>query len=106
MKTYYVYVLQCADGSLYTSITSDLEKRLEQHQSGKRIYTRDRGPVQLAFYETFDDISTAISAELEIKSWPRVKKEALIGRKHKPTLPKKKPSKRTLLRRNQLAFQL
>jgi len=107
MKTYYVYILKCADNSHYTSITSNLSKRLEEHQSGKRIFTRERRPIRLAFYEAFDDISTAISAELEIKSWPSVKKEALIGQEQPlSTLPKQKTSRRKRAKRNQLAFQL
>ncbi len=107
MKTYYVYILKCADDSHYTSITSNLSKRLEEHQSGKRIFTRERRPVRLAFYETFNDISAAISAELEIKSWPSVKKEALIGQEEPISkLPKPKPSRRKRAKRNQLAFQL
>ncbi|MEM7186282.1 MAG: GIY-YIG nuclease family protein [Bacteroidota bacterium] len=107
MKTYYVYILKCADDSHYTSITSNLSKRLEEHQSGKRIFTRDRRPVQLGFYETFDNLSTAISAELEIKSWPSVRKDALIGEKDSISkLPMRKPPRRKRMKKNQLAFQL
>ncbi len=78
MKTYSVYILKCADNSHYTSITCNLSKRLDEHQLGKRNYTRDRRPVQLAFYAEFPDISTAVSSELEIKSWPYAQKEILI----------------------------
>ena len=102
MKTYSVYILKCADNSHYTSITRDLSKRLDEHQQGKRNYTRGRRPVQLAFYKEFSDISTAVSSELEIKSWSRIKKEALIqGEKRIPKLLGKR-----VLRKNQLLLQL
>ncbi|MEZ4794864.1 MAG: GIY-YIG nuclease family protein [Flavobacteriaceae bacterium] len=80
MKSYFVYILRCADDSYYTGITSDLEKRLMQHNEGKTFdgYTLKRRPVTLVWYQEFNDPNQAISWEKRIKRWRRNKKEALI----------------------------
>ena len=81
MKLSYVYILKCSDGSYYTGVTSNLEKRLLEHQSGKHkdSYTNNRKPVELVFYADFTDIRLAIQSEKQIKKWSRAKKEALIN---------------------------
>lgn len=101
MKTYYVYLLKCADGSYYTGVTGNLPRRLEEHQQGQRRSTRQRLPIQLAFCTEFSNLSAAISSELEIKSWPRIKKETLIVGGKKQLKRKRRTPKRA-----QLAFQL
>ena len=72
---WYLYILRCRDGSLYTGITTDVEKRLEAHQSGKGAkYTRGRGPLELVYTEECVTHSQALKRELEIKAMPREKK--------------------------------
>ena len=79
MRTYWVYILKCSDGSYYTGSTSNIEKRISEHQQGEvKGYTHNRRPIELVFSENFDDVYNAISAERKIKKWTRVKKEALI----------------------------
>ena len=75
----YVYILKCGDGSLYCGYTNDVEKRFEKHKSGKGAkYTRSRLPLEIVHIEEFEDKSSALKRECEIKSMPRVKKERLI----------------------------
>ncbi len=79
-KTYWVYILKCIDGSYYTGSTSNLEKRLSEHQQGAIPgYTHKRRPVKLVFSDCFEEVYDAISAERQIKGWTRAKKEALIN---------------------------
>jgi putative endonuclease len=79
MKTAYMYILKCADGSYYTGSTYDLEYRLEQHRAGEGSnYTRKRLPVKLVYYEEYDTIYEAFSREKQVQGWSRKKKEALI----------------------------
>ena len=76
---WYLYILRCRDGSLYTGITTDVEKRLEAHQSGKGAkYTRGRGPLELVYREECGDHSAALKREAEIKALPREEKLKLI----------------------------
>jgi len=78
-KTCWVYILKCSDGSFYTGSTSNIEKRLSEHQNGTiKGYTSKRRPVKLVFSEHFESVYDAISAERQIKGWRRVKKIALI----------------------------
>ena len=76
-----VYILKCADDSYYTGVTSDLEKRLKQHEEGTfwYCYTFDKRPVKLMFYREFTDNMEAIAFEKRVKGWSRAKKEALIN---------------------------
>lgn len=77
--TWYLYILRCSDGTLYTGITTDVEKRLEQHRTGKGAkYTRGRGPLELVYQETCLDHSQALKREAAIKRMSRQKKEILI----------------------------
>ncbi len=75
----YTYILKCSDGSLYTGWTNNLDKRVEDHNSGKGAkYTRSRRPVVLAYYEQFETKDEAMRREWEIKRLTRKKKLALI----------------------------
>ncbi len=75
-----LYILRCADGSLYTGITSDLDKRMAEHVSGSRgaKYVRGRGPVELVLAEPVGDRATASRLEYRIKQLPRARKLELI----------------------------
>ena len=77
---YYVYILECADGSLYVGSTNDLEKRLHQHNNSKSgaHYTKMRRPVALKYSEKLKNLSEALKREIEIKRWKREKKLKLI----------------------------
>ncbi|SDB27685.1 putative endonuclease [Streptococcus henryi] len=67
-KKAYMYVLECADGSLYTGYTTDLDRRLKTHNAGKGAkYTRNRLPVKLLYKEEFDSKPAAMSAEALFK---------------------------------------
>lgn len=79
-KYLYVYILKCSDGTYYTGVTNNPEKRLEEHNSGenKKSYTFLRRPVQMIYCERFTDFNLAIKWEKRIKDWNRKKKEALI----------------------------
>ncbi|MFD2725155.1 GIY-YIG nuclease family protein [Hyunsoonleella rubra] len=94
MKIYCVYILKCSDNTYYTGITSTLEKRIIEHQTGRHIesYTYNRRPVHLVFYAEFTNPEVAISSEKQIKKWSRAKKEALINGEFEklPNLAKKK----------------
>ena len=77
--TWYLYILRCKDGTLYTGITTDVSRRLEEHRSGRGAkYTRGRGPLELVYEESCGSHSDALKRELEIKSISRREKEALI----------------------------
>ena len=72
-------MLRCADGTLYTGWTNDIQKRIEAHNSGKGAkYTRARLPVELVYTEEFDDKNEAQKREYAIKQLSRAKKEKLI----------------------------
>ena len=78
-STWYLYMLRCGDGSLYTGITTDVEKRLEAHRSGKGAkYTRGRGPFALRYQEVCQDHSAALKRELQVKKLTRTEKEQLF----------------------------
>ncbi|MGH9425051.1 MAG: GIY-YIG nuclease family protein [Terriglobia bacterium] len=77
---WYVYCLRCRDGSVYTGITSDLKRRLDEHNQGKGgAYTQAKRPVELVYQESHPDKSSALRRELEIKRWTRPRKLALIA---------------------------
>jgi putative endonuclease len=82
MRYYYVYIIECADGSYYVGVTNNVEHRFEMHVLGHDIncYTYNRRPLKLVFYELFDDPAIAIAREKQIKGWRREKKEVLIKR--------------------------
>ena len=77
---WYVYLLRCGDGSLYTGATDNVPRRLAVHQAGKGAkYTRSRLPVELVYQEPCPDRSAALRREAAIKRLPRNRKLALIG---------------------------
>nr|WP_284731840.1 GIY-YIG nuclease family protein [Halorientalis regularis] len=76
---HYVYVLRCADDTLYTGYTTDVQRRVAEHDAGEGAkYTRGRTPVELVHVESFDSKSAAMSREYEIKQYARAEKERLI----------------------------
>ena len=78
-STWKLYILRCGDGSLYTGITTDVQKRLAAHRSGKGAkYTRGRGQLELVYSEECGSHSDALRRELEIKRLTREEKEILI----------------------------
>lgn len=78
-QSWKLYILRCGDGSLYTGITTDVEKRLQTHRSGKGAkYTRGRGPLELVYREELADHSAALKREHEIKAMSRQEKEKLV----------------------------
>ena len=78
-SNWYLYILRCADGTLYTGITTNVERRLEAHRSGKGAkYTRGRSPLELAYREECGSHSDALKRELLVKKMSREQKEQLI----------------------------
>ena len=76
---WYVYILRCGDGTLYTGITTDVPRRLQMHRSGRGAkYTRGRQPLELVYREACEDHSQAMKREWQIKQLPRAEKEKLI----------------------------
>jgi putative endonuclease len=78
--SYYVYVLECLDGSYYVGCTNNIKKRLEQHNKSRcgAQYTKIRRPVILKYFEEFKTLKEARRREAEIKGWRREKKLDLI----------------------------
>lgn len=77
---YWVYILRCADDTLYTGISNDVEKRIATHNEGSGAkYTRSRRPVTLLYSEECADKSAALRREIEIKKLSRAKKLALAN---------------------------
>lgn len=77
---YYIYILKCKDGSLYTGIATDVKKRFLLHQSGQGAkYTRGRGPLTLLYVASAENRSLASKEEARIKKLPKHKKEELIA---------------------------
>lgn len=78
-KQWFVYMLRCGDGTLYTGMTDDVQRRLEAHRSGKGAkYTRGRGPLELVYQETLPTRQEALSREWHIKHMTREEKQNLI----------------------------
>jgi putative endonuclease len=76
---HFVYVLRCADDTLYTGYTTDVERRVAEHDAGDgAAYTRGRTPVDLVHVESYETRSAAMSREHEIKSLTRAAKERLL----------------------------
>lgn len=78
---WFVYMVRCSDGTLYTGITKDLEKRIATHNSGKNgaRYTRSRRPVRLVYSEQAESKAAAARLEFQIKKLKRSKKNNLIN---------------------------
>ena len=84
---YYVYILKCADGSLYTGITTDVARRFAEHKNGSGAhYTRSHMPVKIVYTEKRNDRSRAQKREAEIKKLSRVLKLKLIRVKSRGTI--------------------
>ncbi|WP_299591853.1 GIY-YIG nuclease family protein [uncultured Microbulbifer sp.] len=84
MSDWSVYLIRTNNGSLYTGITRDVARRFEEHSSGSPKAAkalRGRGPLTLEFQQTVGSHSTALKLELQIKKWPKARKEALIAGK-------------------------
>ncbi len=81
VKLYIVYIVKCSDGSYYTGITNDINRRLEEHNTSadNKAYTFERRPVNLLFTTEFTIATLAIAFEKQLKGWSRKKKEALIN---------------------------
>jgi putative endonuclease len=82
MNSWFVYILRCADGTLYTGITTDLARRVDEHNAGKAgaRYTRSRRPVALVYSEAAENRSEASKREHAIKKLPLSGKIELVGR--------------------------
>ena len=103
-----LYVAECADGSYYTGIAKDIEKRIDSHNSGKGAkYTATHGPVTLVFQEPQGDYSTALRREYQVKSLSKERKIRFVAgeklakpkKKAKMTFHRKKIKKRRTKRR-------
>jgi len=76
---YFVYLLLCKDGSIYTGITTDVERRFAEHKAGKGgHYTKSRKAIRLLYTESQPDRSSASKREAEIKTWSKKEKLVLI----------------------------
>jgi putative endonuclease len=86
-KPWFVYVLRCRDGSLYTGATNDLARRIEQHGSGKgAAYTRSHRPVTLAWSEQVGDRGAALRREAAIKRMSRQEKLRMVEEWDRPAV--------------------
>ena len=77
---WYLYVLRCSDNTMYTGVTTDINRRLDEHNTGSRgaKYTRKRLPVKLIYWVAFSDQSSAQKAEYKFKKMTRKQKEKII----------------------------
>jgi putative endonuclease len=77
---YFLYLLECSDKTIYTGITTDIDRRLREHQEGKlgAKYTRAHGAVRIIYSEKFTTRSAALKREAEVKKWSRKKKLGLV----------------------------
>jgi len=88
----FVYMLRCADGTLYTGIAKDLDARLERHREGKASkYTRSRLPVRLVWKRRVLAWGRALREELRIKALTRAEKEAILAAAARPRRKKRRP---------------
>lgn len=81
-KPWYVYILKCADNTLYTGVTVDVERRVNEHNTDNKLaakYTRVRRPVELVYYEELETRSLAGKREVEIKKLKRNEKVAMFN---------------------------
>jgi putative endonuclease len=79
---YYFYILRCSDNSLYCGQTTDLKRRVEEHNNDHKKsakYTKSRRPVKLVYSEQFSTIGEALKREYEVKQWDKSKKEKLLS---------------------------
>jgi len=80
-QRYSVYILRCADGTLYTGIATDIDRRIQEHERGARgaKYLRGRGPLELVYQQAATGRGLALRIEHRIKQLDRTQKEALIA---------------------------
>jgi putative endonuclease len=81
-SVWFLYMVRCANGHLYTGVTTDVARRFNEHQSGNAKsakFLRGKGPLTLAYSETVGSHSDALKREIALKKWPRSKKLALIA---------------------------
>ena len=78
---YYVYIVKCSDGSLYTGYTKNIANRIQQHNFSKYGAKSIKGklPVELVYSETYNSRKEAMQREYQLKNWPKAKKETLIS---------------------------
>ena len=77
---WFVYILRCADNTLYIGVTNDLANRLVKHKEGSAShFTASRRPLKLAYFEAYRSRDEAFERERQLKGWTRAKKEALIA---------------------------
>lgn len=77
---HFIYIVRCADGTLYTGYARDPQQREKVHNNGRGAkYTAGRLPVSLVYSEACDSLGGALKRELQVKGWPRAKKETLIA---------------------------
>jgi putative endonuclease len=82
---HYVYVLECSDGTYYTGYTTDVERRVAEHDAGDGAkYTRGRTPVALQYVERFESRSAAMSREHAVKQLSRAQKQRLVASQDDP----------------------
>lgn len=87
-KKWYLYILECGDGTLYTGITDDVQRRFKAHSQGKGAkYTRGRGPLTLRYSEECGTHSDALHREIAVKKLTKAEKTALIEGKNDPEDP-------------------
>jgi len=79
-KNWFIYILRCADNTLYTGITTDIERRLKEHNAKKSVtrYTRTRQPLKLVYQENVESRSAAGKREVQLKKLKKIEKELLI----------------------------
>lgn len=80
MDRHFCYILRCKDGSLYTGYTTDLDRRVDEHNTSNKgaKYTKSRRPCRLVYFEEFDNKSDAMKREAAIKKLSKKKKEELV----------------------------
>jgi putative endonuclease len=82
VDSWYVYIVRCADASLYTGVTNRVDTRVAMHNAGRGArYTRSRRPVELVYLESVEDRSAALRREAQIKRLPADRKRELVGRR-------------------------
>jgi putative endonuclease len=92
----WMYILKCSDGSFYVGSTKSLQTRIFRHQQGKgAIFTSNRLPVELVYFEEYRNVAEAFAREKQVQNWSHAKREALIQNSFVklPELAKKKFSK-------------
>ena len=94
MSNWFIYLIRTQRGALYTGITCDVQRRFAEHASGgpkAAKALRGRGPLTLAFQQQVASKSEALKLELQVKKWPKQKKEALVAGRVVLSLPPDKP---------------